>query len=874
MVAISSALGPIGSPTVAIQAPGNRAEVLRLAAQRHGDPSLALQVATQLLDAPDNEPETASLAHWVRGLALHELDRAEEAVAEFYAAIDLAITHELADAEARARANLGISLLQLGSVAGAGQELARARAVAPESATGVVLSLTGLFEQRTGRHDQALLRYEEALPLLVAAGDRASVAVVHLNRGVLECYRGRTGAARRDLARAEAIADADDLLVLGAMAAHNLGFAEGREGRLAEALLALDRAEERYRQLPSAPRQLPVLHTDRAEVMLLAGLSEDARVEAQAAVDGLRASHNVADLHEARLLLARACLATGDADEAKRHAAAAARGLRVTQRPQWARLALYVGLQAELEALTDPGRAPIRLLDRCRRIAVLLARSGWPVEARDLRAWAARLATVHGDLPRAREELRAAQAIRARGAAAHRANYWVACAGASVAEGDTARARRALRDGIAELQRQGNVSAGAIEVRTASARFTGELTQLGVDLALRTRRGLDVLRWAERQRASALGFSAVPAAANGDDYASLRGPVAGDTERHVRQQSLRARREPDRLPPLAVGDLRHRLADTVLVELVQSAGVLHAVVLTASSCRLHEIGPVRTATTTNDFVLFALRRLAIRRGERAVSALASLHQAAKELDDLLFGSLDLPAGPVVVVPTGALHQVPWAALPTLAGRDLTVAPSAAVWSRAAGVSHHHQPRMLFVAGPGLPGAAAEVQQLAGQYRDATVLTGDRATVAAALAAMEEADFVQIAAHGRFRADSPMFSHVTLADGPLTVYDLERLRSAPEVVTLSACEAASSRVYLGDEILGTASVLLGLGVRTVVAPLVEVPDEATTRLMLAMHGHLSAGQPCHRALRLAATELAGGGPLEQMAAAAFMAIGAS
>jgi hypothetical protein len=452
----------------------------------------------------------------------------------------------------------------------------------------------------------------------------------------------------------------------------------------------------------------------------------------------------------------------------------------------------------------------------------------------------------------------------------------VARAGASVAEGDLAGARRALRDGIAELQRQGNVSAGAIEVRTASARFTGELAQLGVDLALATRRGLDVLRWAERQRASALGFSAVPSSANGHDQVQLRSPaaVAGDAERHVRQQSLRARREPERLPPLALADLRRRLGDTVLIELVQSAGNLHAVVLTASSCRLHEIGPVRTATTTNDFVLFALRRLAIRRGDRAVSALASLHQATQELDAFLFGALDLPDGPVTVVPTGALHQVPWAALPTLARRDLTVAPSAAVWSRAAGVAHRRQPRLLFVAGPGLPGAVEEVQQLAGKYEDARTLTGEHATVAAALAAMEEADFVQIAAHGRFRADSPMFSHVTLADGPLTVYDLERLRTAPEVVTLSACEAASSRVYLGDEILGTASVLLGLGVRTVVAPLVDVPDDATTRLMLAMHGHLSAGRPCHQALRLAATELAAGGPLEQMAAAAFIAIGAS
>ena len=116
------------------------------------------------------------------------------------------------------------------------------------------------------------------------------------------------------------------------------------------------------------------------------------------------------------------------------------------------------------------------------------------------------------------------------------------------------------------------MSAGAVEVRTASARFTGELTQLGVDLAVTSRRGLDVLRWAERQRASALGFSAAPGPANGGAV-RLRAPAAAgaETERAVRQESLRVRRATDRLPPLDVGELRRRLGETVLVELVQSA---------------------------------------------------------------------------------------------------------------------------------------------------------------------------------------------------------------------------------------------------------------------------------------------------------------
>ena len=79
----------------------------------------------------------------------------------------------------------------------------------------------------------------------------------------------------------------------------------------------------------------------------------------------------------------------------------------------------------------------------------------------------------------------------------------------------------------------------------------------------------------------------MPAAPDGDRV-PLRAAPTADTEHIVRQQSLRARHEPDRLPPLVVGELRRRLGDTVLVELVQSAGVLHAVVMTAASCRLQD----------------------------------------------------------------------------------------------------------------------------------------------------------------------------------------------------------------------------------------------------------------------------------------------
>ena len=74
-------------------------------------------------------------------------------------------------------------------------------------------------------------------------------------------------------------------------------------------------------------------------------------------------------------------------------------------------------------------------------------------------------------------------------------------------------------------------------------------------------------------------------------------------------------------------------------------------------------------------------RLARPNGERWLDAAA---EAAATLDDRLLRPLDLPPeARLVVVPSRSLHGVPWRALPSLAGRPVTVAPSAALGLRAA-----------------------------------------------------------------------------------------------------------------------------------------------------------------------------------------------
>jgi CHAT domain-containing protein len=107
--------------------------------------------------------------------------------------------------------------------------------------------------------------------------------------------------------------------------------------------------------------------------------------------------------------------------------------------------------------------------------------------------------------------------------------------------------------------------------------------------------------------------------------------------------------------------------------------------------------------------------------------------------------------------------------------------------------------------------------------------------------------VHVAAHGTFRADSPLFSALELDDGPLTVYDLERLERAPHHVVLSSCSSALGGPSGADELLGLVSALIALGSAGVVASVVPVSDRATVPLMLGLHGRLRAGDGLAEAL---------------------------
>ena len=197
----------------------------------------------------------------------------------------------------------------------------------------------------------------------------------------------------------------------------------------------------------------------------------------------------------------------------------------------------------------------------------------------------------------------------------------------------------------------------------------------------------------------------------------------------------------------------------------------------------------------------------------------------------------------MVVPTGALQSLPWSILPSCAGRPVTVTPQHALgyWPTGA----HPAGRVLVAAGPGLPGAETEATAVAALHQ-VPALAGAAATVEAVMTGLDGSSLAHLAAHGRIHPDNPLFTSLTFADGPLTVYDVEQLHQAPQVVVLAACDVGRPAVRAGDELVGPARRSRA-GTRQIIASVVPVPDAETAPLMIAFHRLLATGEPVTPAL---------------------------
>jgi len=278
------------------------------------------------------------------------------------------------------------------------------------------------------------------------------------------------------------------------------------------------------------------------------------------------------------------------------------------------------------------------------------------------------------------------------------------------------------------------------------------------------------------------------------------------------------------------------------------------------------------------------------RAHRIAAADAELPAAATVLADAVIGPVrarlaadDAPSR-LVVVADGALHYVPFAALPSqrgeplLFGHELVSAPSASALAvlRRELAGRNPAPRTLAVlADPVFDAGDPRVRtarermasapddggqtQRGGSFRRlrfsrdearkiADLVPDDQRLVAFDFEASRETAtdgllaryrMVHFATHGVLNTDYPALSGLVLSlvddrgeprEGFLRLHDIYGLELAADLVTLSACETALGREIRGEGLVGLARGFMYAGAARVVASLWSVQDRATAETM--------------------------------------------
>jgi CHAT domain-containing protein len=824
----------------------------------------------------DREAEVAALH--ALGFARAELGDAR-AVRTLRAAVRIADRHGLARRAALARRPLAIYLADTGAIGAALREIDTACAWPDEHerarAEVARIAVLGI----AGRAPASLSASNRALLTLRREGDLLWEARLLKNRGLLLAERGDAGAAEPDLTRARDLyagLGATEAALAAEIALARLALARGDLPICLARLDAIDRAGV-------SPNQNAWLQLLRAQALIAGRLMGEARhalADAQAVWQ--RAG---ADDPEARLEVIRLTLHAGEPAQAQVIADRARRSFAAGRRPVYCARAVGLWVAAAIAAKAVPPSA----IRSGRRAAATLAAAGWRDEALRVRLLVARGAVELGALAVARRELADCAPLRRRGSVADRVDAWHVEALLRRSSGDDTGAQRAARSALRLLDSY-RAALGASDLRAGASSIGVELAQLGLRIALAGDDPRQVLEWAEMLRASALRLAPVtpPDSTELRDRATdlrrltvelRRAERVGRSDRALMAHQAALEASIRRLSRHVTGNgvsatgiastkqIAQALGSAALVELVALDGTLTALTVVGPRLARHDLGSVAAVQEELGWLRFSLARIT-RRGQSSAqraAARAGAQASAQSLDHRLIAPLARVLGQrgLVIVPTGSLHHLPWPMLPSLRGRPLVVAPSAAAWVDRQVSPRPRRRKIVLVAGPRLRHACNEVAGVRDLYASPIVLTGNQATVGAVMGALDGATVAHLACHGHFRSDSPLFSSLELADGPLNVYELQRLSRPPDLIVLSACDLAISDPRPGDELLGFAAALIGMGARTVIASVVPVPDAAARRLMIALHGDLTAGLSpavalarAQQALRASESALAG------------------
>jgi tetratricopeptide (TPR) repeat protein len=841
---------------------------------------------TQFSTATDAGAVTAA-ALWAQARGQVDIGRPGTGLRLGVRALEHLSREHLPDAEeavvrSRILVTMADAQVELGQIAEASESLDAALRARP-SALPVVQASRGVLLARTGQIDAAQQQFDAAIEAMSASSKPgANLVRALLWRGLLHLGEARLELAQADCEEAERLGRAAGLDAAVVIATHTLGLVRWVSGDLPGALHAMSMADEVRPEVRAGIRAL-----DRAKVLLAAGLLVEAREFTDRAEQVFTAERSEVDLADALLVQAEIDLVARHSRTARAASRRAARSY-TTAGHQRGLLAARV-MEARAESIVRTSLRPVprdRAMDDAERAADLvfeLVDSGLYEDARAVKLLEAEALLEAGDLTAAERSARGAADLGAGNGEANRVRRVPLIATelhtrVVAARIDLARGRRSsglahVRRGLDELAAY-QAKFGSQDLQSASAVHGVELTRLGLRTALHTRSPAAILQWLERSRAASTRLSAVRPSADrvlAQELSELRmasyrarvallaGAADPDLEETVSQLRKRVRSRSwvaggtgavNR--PLTLTEVQRMLAGSgrgvSIAAPFRGSGHFHALVITGTSSRYLDLGPdfglehllQRIIGDLN--VLADHRILEPLRKVARVSLQSGLQSVAAAIVDPIQPFVD--DGPVIVAAAGSAAIVPWALLPGLSGRAVSVSPSVTAAVAGLGAAGRDHRAVLAVAGPEVPHATNEAETVAAVYAgsaETRVLTGAAATGRAVLDAIPAGGLLHIAAHGHHEPENPLFSGVLLADGLLYGYDVAPNPALPSQVVLSSCDVGRTDDRPGGEPLGLVAALLRSGVATVVAGTSRVSDRVAESVMAAYHQRLKIGQ---------------------------------
>lgn len=724
--------------------------------------------------------------------------------------------------------------------------------------------------------DEAIRLYERSSMRIRSRGLDALQSVIDSNRGALELQRGRYEHALPALVSALRRAETHEIPQVQADSQRELADAYLALNLLPEAIALYDQSIAICEQL-DAPVELAWAKIQRAQA--LARLGDTTRAQ-QGLLDALlllTADGNPVAEAMARMQLAALELSRGAPTASIAHSRHAALAFEQAGVVGWQ-------LEAELlqaRALLQLGQAESAhqqlqlLLTRCDALPEPAAAAHVALGDLALRA------TATPDNTTARHHYEQAVTLLTAQQARLDADEFKTAYGADKQAAFDALVRLALNE--ARPDRAARLLQAMEQSRTQALRAALEAPQRqsGSGVVSLDQRRREQLRWLQSQWQEAIH--------QGDNHRAhrLREQIA-QTEQHWLEEQRRAMAaaasqqvSPSGAEatarPLDVAALQSALgADTAWVEYALLGNTWAACVVTPHSVHAMQ-GDCTGVAARLEQLRFQINTL--RFGAPALRAhaahAAQMTQRVRQHLQALHAMLWAPIAPlvegferVIVAPHRSLHYLPFCALHDgqrwlVQRHQLQLAPSASIW--LAGHQAHVPDRggmqrvvAMGLGGKDLPHVRAEVQAVAAAFEahggQAVVHLDDAATQTSLRASLPGTDVLHLACHGQFRADSPYFSALHLADGPLTLRDAASLPLKARLVTLSACETGLSKVAPGDELLGLLRGFLMAGAPTVLTTLWTVDDAHTATLMGRFYRDLLAGARPAAALQAAQCEL--------------------